>query len=277
MLQIGLFNKLQCLNKTEKGIFLDGKDHGELFLPNSQIGTPINVGDTIDLFVYQGVDGEIALSSAKPKVKVGEFASLTVKQVNKMGAFMDWGLPKDLLVPFNQQKKRMQQGKKYIVRAYLDARSQSLVASTRLDKFLNVWPAEFKEGQEVNLLIAGKTDLGFKAIVNNSHWGLLYQNEIFKPIYTGQSLKGFIKKVREDGLVDIRLNKTGKAKVNDFADDLMTYMSENNDECLLNDQSSPDEISQLFGVSKKTFKSTIGRLLKLNKIEKIDQGFKLKH
>ena len=265
MIQIGNINTLKCIEKTDKGMLLDGEDLGELLVPNSQLPDNLAVNDTIPVFVYHDTQERPTATTIEPKVQVGQFASLHVKQVNKAGAFMDWGLPKDLLVPYNQQKVNLEEGKRHIVRVYLDARTNRIAASARIDKYLNIWPADYEDGQEVKLLIAGKTDLGFKAIVNDSHWGLLYENEVFKRIHTGQQMVGFVKKVREDGHVDLTLNKSGRAKINDFADDLLAYLEKNNGFCPINDKSSPELINRTFGVSKKTYKSTVGRLLKLGK------------
>ena len=144
--------------------------------------------------------------------EVDQFASLKVVQINKMGAFLDWGLKKDLLVPYNQQHTKMEVGKYYLVRVYLDTQTERIAASSKLDKFIDIWPAEYTEGEKVALVIGGKTDLGFKAIINEQHWGLLYDNEIFKPLRIGRRLDGYIKKVREDGRIDLTLTRAGKGK-----------------------------------------------------------------
>lgn len=272
MIQFGNVNQLICKQITDNGIVLDGLTFGDIFLPNSQCPDNIAIDQPVDVFVYQDMNDTIVATTTFPKAQVGEFASLQVKEVNKIGAFLDWGLSKDLLVPFNQQKQPMEVNKRYIVRVYLDARTQRIAASSKLDRYIDVWPADYADGEEVDILIAGKTDLGFKAIVNNNHWGLLYENEVFTHLHTGQKTKAYIKKMRDDGLVDLMLNRTGRAKVNDFADDLLGYLANNKGLCMINDKSSPEQIQRTFNVSKKTFKSTVGRLLKLGKIKLIDGG-----
>ena len=204
------------------------------------------------------------------------FVKLQVVQTNKIGAFLDWGLPKDLLVPFNNQQRPMEVGKFYLVRVLTDERTERIVASTKLDKFLDIWPAEYEQGEQVDLIIAGKTDLGFKAIINHQHWGLIFQSDIFKPLRTGQRLKGYIKQVREDGRVDLVLSRAGKGKVIDFKEQLLAYLEDNNGFCDIHDKSSPALIQKTFGVSKKAFKATVGHLLKLEKITLEPNGIRLK-
>ena len=214
--------------------------------------------------------------NVKPLTQVGEFASLKVSQVNKIGAFLDWGLPKDLLVPYNQQHSKMEVGKYYLVHIYLDNNTERLVASSKIDKFLDIWPAEYKSGDKVDLVIGGKTDLGFKAIINNQHWGLLYDNEIFQPLRIGKKVTGYIKQVREDGRIDLSLSRSGKGKVIDFKDSLVQHLEKNNGFSPLHDKSSPELIKRTLGVSKKTFKATVGNLLKQGKITIEKDGIRLK-
>jgi hypothetical protein len=193
-----------------------------------------------------------------------------------MGAFLDWGLKKDLLVPYNQQHTKMEVGKYYLVRIFLDTRTERIAASSKLDKYIDIYPADYNEGDKVELTIAGKTDLGFKAIINDQHWGLLYDNEIFQPLRSGRRLTGYIKKMREDGRIDLSLTRGGKGKVIDFKDTLIAHLQANNGFSPLHDKSSPELIKRTLGVSKKTFKSTVGNLLKLGKITIEKNGIRLK-
>ncbi|MCW8833505.1 MAG: GntR family transcriptional regulator, partial [Colwellia sp.] len=202
--------------------------------------------------------------------------SLKVAQVNKMGAFLDWGLPKDLLVPYNQQHTKMEVGKYYLVRIFLDQRTERIAASSKLDKFIDIWPAEYKQGDKVKLIIGGKTDLGFKAIVNDLHWGLLYDNEIFQPLRIGKKIDGYIKQVREDGRLDLILTRGSKNTVNNFADTLLAHLAKNNGFSPLHDKSAPELIQKTLGVSKKTFKATIGNLMKKGKLTIEKNGIRLK-
>ena len=210
-----------------------------------------------------------------PLAQVGEFVSLKVVQVNKIGAFLDWGLPKDLLVPFTQQHSEMEVGKYYLVRVFLDQLTNRIAASSKLDKFIDIWPADYQQGDKVNLIIGGKTDLGFKAIVNDLHWGLLYDNEIFQHLRVGKKIPGYIKQVREDGRLDLLLTRGSKNKVNDFSEKLLAHIADRGGITPLNDKSAPELIQRTLGVSKKTFKATVGNLLKNGKIAIVKEGIKL--
>jgi predicted RNA-binding protein (virulence factor B family) len=193
-----------------------------------------------------------------------------------MGAFLDWGLPKDLLVPFNQQHTAMEEGKYYLVRIFLDTTTDRIAASSKLDKYIDIWPADYQKWDKVKLMIGGKTDLGFKAIINDKHWGLLYDNEIFQPLRVGKIVDGYIKNIREDGRIDLSLSRSGEGKVNDFADKLLAHIAENDGFSPLHDKSAPELIQRILGVSKKTFKATVGNLLKKDKITIEKNGLRLK-
>jgi len=276
MAQIGSFNQLSVIDLITHGAILDGGEKGEILLPNRYVPENCQIGDSVDAFIYADSQDRLVATTQRPKAQSGEFASLKVVQTNKIGAFLDWGLPKDLLVPFNNQQRPMEVGKFYLVRVLTDERTERIVASTKLDKFLDIWPAEYEQGQQVDLIIAGKTDLGFKAIINHQHWGLIFQSDIFKPLRTGQRLKGYIKQVREDGRVDLALSRAGKGKVIDFKEQLLAYLEDNNGFCDIHDKSSPALIQKTFGVSKKAFKATVGHLLKLEKITIEPNGIRLK-
>ncbi|WP_448549005.1 CvfB family protein [Thalassotalea fusca] len=275
MANIGKYNTLSVIALSANGAYLDGGSLGEILLPNKYVPTDCDIDDKIEVFIYADSADRLVATTERPKAQVGEFASLRVKDTNKMGAFLDWGLAKDLLVPFNQQHKKMEVGRHYLVYVYVDERTERLVASSKLDKFVDIWPADYKNGQEVTLTIAARTDLGFKAIIDHHHWGLLYANEIFKPVRIGQSLKGYVKRMREDGRVDLSLTRVGKGKVIDFKDTLIEYLNNNDGFTPLNDKSSPELIQKTLGVSKKTFKATVGNLLKQNKITITSDGIKL--
>ena len=276
MATIGKFNTLSVIARTDNGAYLDAGDLGEILLPNRYLPENCQIDDQLAVFIYLDSADRLVATTDKPHVQVDEFASLKVVQVNKMGAFLDWGLPKDLLVPFNQQHSKMEVGKYYLVRVSLDQRTERLIASSKLDKFLDIWPAEYQEGEQVSLIIAGKTDLGFKAIINNHHWGLLYDNEIFQPLRSGKKITGYIKQIREDGRIDLTLTRGGKGKVIDFSEKLLAYLADNNGFCPLHDKSSPEQIQRLLGVSKKTFKATAGNLMKNGKISIEANGIRLK-
>ncbi len=276
MANIGKFNMLSVIALTENGAYLAAQELGEVLLPNRYVPENLQVGDTLKVFLYLDSADRLVATTLIPKVQVDEFASLKVVQVNKMGAFLDWGLPKDLLVPFNQQHSTMEVGKYYLIRAYLDMRTERIAASSKLDKFIDIYPADYNEGDQVDIIIASKTDLGFKAIINNQHWGLLYNNEIFQPLRLGKKITAYIKKVRDDGRIDLILTRSGKRKVLDFKETLLAQLAQHDGFLPLHDKSSPELIKRHLGVSKKTFKSTVGNLLKEGKISLSAEGISLR-
>ncbi len=267
---IGKINTLKIVTITDHGAYLDAGDLGEILLPSRYLNDSNQIGSSIEVFIYLDSADRLIATTEKTLGQVGEFVSLKVVQVNNMGAFLDWGLSKDLLVPYNQQKIKMEEGKYYLVRIFLDQQTERIAASSKLDKFIDIWPAQYQEGDKVNLVIANKTDLGFKAIVNDLHWGLLYDSEIFQPLRMGRKISGYIKQVREDGRLDLILNRGSKNTVIAFSDKLIAHIKDNGGFSPLHDKSSPELIKNTLGVSKKTFKSTVGNLLKkgIIKIEK---------
>lgn len=276
MATIGQFNSLTVIAVMPNGAYLDGGDLGEILLPNRFLPEKCTAGDKLSVFIYTDSAERVVATTEKPYGEAGQFASLKVSQVNKMGAFLDWGLPKDLLAPYNQQHTKMEAGKYYLVYIYVDQATNRLVASSKIDKFLDIWPAEYQKWDKVDLIIGGKTDLGFKAIINNKHWGLLFDNEIFQPLRIGRKVSGYIKNVRDDGRVDLALSRPGEGKVKDFSDKLLNFLSEQGGFSSLHDKSSPELIQRTLNVSKKTFKSTIGNLMKKGKITIEKDGIRLK-
>jgi predicted RNA-binding protein (virulence factor B family) len=273
--EIGKFNQLKVVAVNDNGAYLDADELGEVLLPNRYLPENCQISDTLSVFIYRDTADRLVATTTTPLGQVGDFVSLKVAQINKMGAFLDWGLPKDLLVPYNQQHTKMEEGKYYLVRIFLDQNTDRIVASSKLDKFIDVWPAEYAEGEKVNLTIGGKTDLGFKAIVNDLHWGLLYDNEIFQPLRIGKKLTGYIKQVRADERLDLILTRGSKDKVNNFSDALLAHLKSNDGYSPLHDKSAPELIQRTLGVSKKTFKATVGNLLKNGKIKLVTNGIKL--
>lgn len=272
---IGKFNQLNIVALADNGAYLDAGELGEILLPKRYLPESCNVGEKVKAFLYVDSADRLVATTDTPLAQVGEFISLKVVQVNKIGAFLDWGLPKDLLVPFSQQHSEMEVGKYYLVRVFLDQLTNRIAASSKLDKFIDIWPAEYQQGDKVNLIIGGKTDLGFKAIVNDLHWGLLYDNEIFQHLRVGKKIPGYIKQVREDGRLDLLLTRGSKNKVNDFSDKLLAHIADRGGITPLNDKSAPELIQRTLGVSKKTFKATVGNLLKNGKIVIVKEGIKL--
>ncbi len=275
MANIGKYNTLPIVAITDNGAYLDAGDLGEILLPNRYLPENYQVNSQIKVFIYADSADRLVATTLSPLGQVDDFVSLKVIETNKIGAFLDWGLPKDLLVPFNQQHSQMEVGKYYLVKIFLDLKTERIAASSKLDKFIDIWPADYNNGDKVDLVIGGKTDLGFKAIINNLHWGLLYDNEIFQPLRIGKKITGYIKQVRADGRIDLRLTRTGQRKVVDFSDTLLNHLSDNNGFSPLHDKSAPQLIQKTLGVSKKTFKATVGNLLKKGQITIENDGIHL--
>jgi uncharacterized protein len=275
MIELGKLNNLRIVKEVDFGLYLDGAEAGEILLPNRYVPQKFEIDEIIEVFIYKDSEDRIIATTESPYAMVGEFALLKVKAVDKVGAFMEWGLMKDLLVPFNEQQVRMEQGKKYLVRVFIDEVTQRIVASARIEKFLDKTISEFIEGQEVDVIIANQTDLGYKVIINNTHTGVIYQNEIYRPIDRGQKLKAFIKKVREDRKIDICLNKPGYEKIDQLTDRILEKLRKSDGFLPLNDKSNSEEIYQFFHESKKTFKKAIGALYKKKKINLEPSGIRL--
>jgi len=276
MAKLGQFNTLPVIALTANGAYLDGGELGEILLPNRYVPEQCQIDDILDVFIYNDSLDRFVATTEKPYVEAGGFASLKVVATNKLGAFLNWGLPKDLLVPHKLQHRPMEQDKRYLVKVLIDERTERLVATSKIDKHLDVWPAQYETNQQVELIIGGRTDLGFKAIINNQHWGLIYKDDVHQKLFTGQQLTGYIKKQREDGRIDLSLSRSGKGKVIDFTDKFLDYLKQNDGFCPLHDKSSPEDIAQVFGISKKAYKATVGHLLKQGKIIIESNGVRLK-
>ena len=264
-IKLGKLNHLKVVKEVDFGVYLDGgEEAGEILLPTRYVPHGCKPGDELDVFLYLDQEERLIATTLTPKAQVGDFAFLNVAWVNQYGAFLDWGLMKDLFVPFREQKMRMVQGKGYIVYIYIDEDSYRIVASAKIEHFLKT-PAEntYKHGDKVDLLITQKTDLGFKAIVDNQFMGLIYEREIFRPLHTGDRVKGYIKQIRQDGKIDLEL-QTGKSveQVANFSDKLLLYLQANGGHTDLNDKSESQVIYETFGVSKKVFKKGVGDLYK---------------
>jgi len=276
-IKLGEMNHLKVVKTVDFGVYLDGGEQaGEILLPARYVPEGCQPGDELDVFLYLDQEERLIATTLVPKAKVGDFAYLKVAWINQYGAFLDWGLMKDLFVPFREQKMRMEQDKSYIVYVHIDEESYRIVGSAKIDKFIKQPEANtYSTGDEVNLLITQKTDLGFKAIVDNQFMGLLYDNEIFRPLHTGNKLKGFIKQIRPDGKIDLILQKGNSAnKVADFSEQLLKYLEEHDGHTELNDKSDSQLIYETFGVSKKVFKKGIGDLYK-KRIITLDNGITL--
>lgn len=261
-IELGKYNTLKVVKEVDFGLYLDGGEEGEILLPSRYVPENYELGGDLEVFIYLDNEERLVATTLTPLVQVGQFACLEVAWVNEYGAFLNWGLMKDLFVPFREQKMKMQVGKAYVVHAHLDDESYRIVASAKVDRYLSKEMATYEPGQEVDILIWQKTDLGFKAIIENQYSGLLYESGIFQPLRTGMTLKAYVKQVREDGKIDLILQKPGQAKVEDFSNTLLEYIREHGGRTSLNDKSPAEEIYDTFGVSKKTFKKAVGDLYK---------------
>jgi len=275
MAEIGKLNNLIALKKVEFGVYLDGEELGEILLPKKYIHNDLSTGDVIEVFIYRDSENRPIATTEKPIAEVNEFAFMNVVSVTKFGAFVDWGLPKNLMVPYREQKKILEEGRSYMVYIYMDEKSQRLTGSTKLDQFLDLTPIEFKEGDEVELLIYDKTNIGFKAIIEGTHSGIIYDNEVFQKLEIGQKVKGYIKKIREDRKIDLRLQKSGYENIDEVMGKILEKIKEQNGFIPVNDKSPPEVISETFGISKKTFKKSIGALYKKRLIIMDEEGIKL--
>lgn len=262
MVEIGKYNQLRVVKEVEFGVYLDGGDFGEILMPSRYVPEGCQPDDMVEVFIYFDSDDRIIATTEKPLATVGEIASLKVVAKTNFGAFLDWGLMKDILVPFREQKERMAEGENYVVYIYEDSVSNRIVATSKVDKYIDNEPAQYEEGEEVDILVYDETDLGFKAVVNGKHSGILYYNEVFQDIHPGDALKAYIKKLREDGKIDLTLQKTGFEQIDDFSQVLLDDLKASEGFVPLNDKSDPDAISTRYGVSKKNFKKAVGTLYK---------------
>ena len=267
MANLGRQNQLAITRQADIGVFLDAGDLGEILLPKRYVEPSMRPGTTVEVFVYNDSEDRIVATTQKPKAQVGECAYLRVVGLNRFGAFLDWGLPKDLLAPFGEQQQRMQKGYSYGVYLYVDEETQRIVASSKLEKHLSKDPGTFKPRQPVALLIYGKSDLGFKAIVDNTHLGQLYTSETFTHLHYGERVSGYIKQVREDGKIDLTLQLPPHLERDRLAAAIVDHLRDNQGISTLTDKSPPDDIYRTFGVSKASYKKALGQLYKSRTIE----------
>jgi uncharacterized protein len=262
MADIGKINNLQVVKSLDHGIYLDGEDLGEILMPSRYVPENCEIGDFLEVFIYLDSADLLLATTEAPYVMVGECAYLKVVDVNQAGAFLDWGLPKDLLVPYGEQISPLKIGQSYTVLAYLDENTNRIAATQKLDSRLREEAQYFKPGQAVDLLIFGKTELGYKAVINNTHIGLIYKNEVFQTLTHGEKLKGFIKAIREDKKIDLCLQLPGKDARDDLNTRILNHLKKNDGESSLTDKSSPEDIYKCFSVSKKNYKKALGTLYK---------------
>lgn len=275
MITIGTRVSITVLREKPVGLFLDAENLGEILLPRREMPLKWAIGALVDAFIYLDSEDRLVATLKQPRAMPGQFAKLTCIAVTPVGAFLDWGLPKDLLVPFREQKTRMEVGKKYLVKVLVDEESHRIVASTRIARHIDLAPPDFDPGQEVELTVYAKTPMGYKAIVNNTHTGLIFANEVFQELAQGEKLKGWIAALRSDGKIDLSLQPPGRERVDDLEKQIMGELIARGGFWALTDKSPATEIYEELGVSKRTFKQTLGALMKKRFVTLTDTGIRL--
>lgn len=269
---IGQWQALNVSKIVDFGVYLDGGDAndggwGEILLPARYVPADCEVGQAVEVFVYFDSEDRIIATTDKPKATVGQFAYLRVADVNPAGAFLDWGLPKELLAPYAEQANKMRVGAYYVVYIFQDEESERLTASSRISRFVNKTPPQYHVGEVIDALVIAQTDLGYKCIINHQHWGMLYHNEVFESLNVGQHVVANIKKIREDGKIDLQLPQPKKSDLSELEQKIMDRLSANHGLLRVGDKTDPTVIYQQFGVSKKNFKRAVSRLYKQRLIQ----------
>jgi predicted RNA-binding protein (virulence factor B family) len=273
-MKLGKFNTLKILRDTRVGLFL-GDENQDVLLPNKYVPKKFEIGEELDVFVYLDHEERITATTLKPYIQLGEFAYLKVNYTNQFGAFLDWGLEKDLFVPFKEQARTMETGKRYLVYMYLDEKSNRLVASSKLNQFLEQENIDLEIGQQVDLIVSHITELGINVIINSTYKGLLYKDEVFENLSPGKKLKGYIKTIRPDKKIDVALTKQGFEAVEEHAQKILDELRASKGFLRLNDNSHPEEVKTVLKMSKKSFKKAIGSLYKQKLISIKEDGIYL--
>ena len=276
MIKIGQINSLEVIKTADFGVFLDGEDYGSVLLPNKYVPEGTELGAHLDVFLYFDSESQLAATIDKPIAQVGEWGLMKIEGINKTGAFVNWGIKeKDLLIPFSEQRARFTAGQNILVYVYTDKASGRIVGTTKFNKWLDKTPANYEVNEQVDLIIAERSQLGYKAIVNGEHWGMIFPSDVFGKLFIGKKLKGYIKQVREDGKIDLALQKVGAAKMDDLSSKVIELLEKKGGFLPLNDKSSPEAIFETFRTSKGTYKKTIGGLYKAGKIVIEKDGIRL--
>lgn len=276
MIKIGQINSLEVIKTADFGVFLDGEDYGSVLLPNKYVPEGTELGAHLDVFLYFDSESQLAATIDKPIAQVGEWGLMKIEGINKTGAFVNWGIKeKDLLIPFSEQRARFTAGQNILVYVYTDKASGRIVGTTKFNKWLDKTPANYEVNEQVDLIIAERSQLGYKAIVNGEHWGMIFPSDVFGKLFIGKKLKGYIKQVREDGKIDLALQKVGVAKMDDLSSKVIELLEKKGGFLPLNDKSSPEAIFETFRTSKGTYKKTIGGLYKAGKIVIEKDGIRL--
>lgn len=275
MIQIGKYNTLKIVKDLDFGVYLDGGKDLEILLPARYVPKNVKPGDEVEVFIYHDNEGRLIATTNHPYATVGEFKFMEMKSVTPIGAFLDWGIMKDLLVPFREQKTEMKVGRWYLVYVRLDHVTQRIMGSARVEKFLNNTPPKYEINEEVNVLIADEVEIGYKVIINNSHWGMIYRNEVFQRLEKGEEHKAYVKAIREDDKIDVSLTRLGYEKVEGVAQIILDSLIAQGGFMGVHDKSDPDLIYSLFRCSKKSFKQAIGTLYKQKRITIASDGIRL--
>jgi len=274
MLQIGVYHTLKIDRETKVGLFLtNGKD--DVLLPNKYVPNDFTIGEDLTVFVYLDHEERPVATTLKPFISLNSFAVLKVSYINKFGAFLNWGMEKDLFSPFKEQARPMEKDKRYIVTMYLDKQTGRLAASSKINQFLDKEPLDIEVGQEVDLMVSHITEIGINVIINGKFRGLAYQNEVFETVSPGYKTKGYIKTIRPDGKIDVSFQKQGFEAIDDSVQQVLEALKQNDGVLRLNDNSHPEEIKSVLKMSKKTFKKAIGSLYKQKLIDINNEGIKL--
>ena len=274
-IKLGDYNRLTIVKEVDFGIYLDGGDEGEILLPKRYVPENCKPDDELEVFLYLDQDERLIATTQHPLAKVGEFACLEVAWVNQYGAFLNWGLMKDLFCPFHEQKQRMEIGNRYVVAVFIDEESYRIAASAKVEHFFATDFPPYQPGEKVDLLVWQTTDLGFKVIIDHAYPGLVYRSQVFKSIRIGDSLQGYIMGVRPDGKIDVSLQPHGRQQTTDFAETLLQYLKDHDGFCELGDKSDAQDIKHRFEVSKKVYKKAIGDLYRRRLITLEDAGIRL--
>jgi len=274
LINVGSYNELEVVKQLDFGIYLRDGDT-EILMPTKWVPQDTKIGDKLNVFIFRDSDDRLIATTIEPYATANTFAFLEAKQVNQVGAFLDWGMDKDLLVPFREQSQRLEPGRSYVVFVYVDEETNRLTASTKLNRYIQNDNIELRDGDIVDLLIYSETDLGFNAIINNRYSGLIYKNEIYEAIRVGDKIKGYVKHVREDNKIDLSLQKSGFELVDDVKWRILNMMKQSDGFLSLTDNSSPEEIKAKLQISKKAFKKAIGALYRERLVKLTDKGVEL--
>jgi predicted RNA-binding protein (virulence factor B family) len=275
VIKLGDTNKLKIVRTQDNGFYLDAGESTEIFLPVSQADKSYAIDEWVEVFVYLDTRDRLTATTRTPLGQVNRFSFLKVVQVNEVGAFLYWGLPKDILVPYNEQKTPMREGASYLVYLYIDDKTGRIVASSKIDRFLKSLNDDFKDAQMVDLIVQSPTDLGYKCIVNHTHWGILHKADLFRTLFIGQKLTGYIKCIREDRKIDLCLNPSGYQGIDGIAEKILEKLKDNGGFLAVSDKSAPARIYNLFEVSKQAFKKAVGALYKKRLISLENDGIRL--